>query len=93
MLAAYKAQHAVERGFLFLKDSQVIGSSFFVKNPQRVEALLFIMTLCLLIHSLLEYKIRKGLEEQKKTVPDQKESKQLLSQLDGYSIASLAFIS
>jgi transposase len=72
MLTAYKAQHSVERGFRFLKDPQIVASSFFVKNPQRVEALLFIMTLCLLVYSLLEYKIRKVLAEQKKTVPDQK---------------------
>jgi transposase len=72
MLAAYKGQHSVERGFRFLKDPQIVASSFFVKRPQRVEALLFIMTLCLLIYSLLEYKIRKALEEQNKTVPDQK---------------------
>jgi transposase len=72
MLTAYKAQHTVERGFRFLKDPQVVASSFFVKNPQRVQALLFIMTLCLLVYSLLEYKIRKALEHQKKTVPDQK---------------------
>lgn len=72
MLTAYKAQHTVERGFRFLKDPQIVASSFFVKNPQRVEALLFVMTLSLFIYSLLEYKIRKALAEQNKTVPDQK---------------------
>lgn len=72
MLAAYKGQHSVERGFRFLKDPQIVASSFFVKKPQRVEALLFIMALCLLVYSLLEYKIRKALVEQKKTVQDQK---------------------
>jgi transposase len=72
MLTAYKAQHGVERGFRFLKDPQVVASSFFVKNPQRVQALLFIMTLCLFVYSLLEYKIRKTLQDQQKTVPDQK---------------------
>ena len=72
MLAAYKAQHSVERGFRFLKNPEVVASSFFVKSPQRVEALLLVMTLCLFIYSLLEYKIRKALREQKQTVPDQK---------------------
>ncbi|TXK37687.1 IS1634 family transposase [Pontibacter qinzhouensis] len=72
MLAAYKAQHTVERGFRFLKNPQIVASSFYVKNPQRVDALLFIMTLCLLVYSLLEYKIRQGLAEQDKKVPDQK---------------------
>jgi transposase len=72
MLLAYKAQHSVERGFRFMKDPQIVASSFFVNKPQRLEALLFIMTLCLLIYSLLEYKIRQGLAKQNKKVPDQK---------------------
>ncbi len=46
----YKDQAKVERGFRFLKDPQFIASSFFVKKPQRVEALLFIMTLNRICH-------------------------------------------
>jgi transposase len=42
----YKGQAKVERGFRFLKDPQFMAATFFVKNPERVEALLFIMTLC-----------------------------------------------
>ncbi len=40
----YKGQSKVERGFRFLKDPQFIAATLFVKKPERIEALLFIMT-------------------------------------------------
>ncbi|KIC74690.1 hypothetical protein DB42_AZ00450 [Neochlamydia sp. EPS4] len=57
MLKTYKAQQSVERGFRFLKSSDFLVSSFFLKKPERIEALLMVMTLCLLVYSALEYKI------------------------------------
>lgn len=36
LLKAYKEQHSVERGFLFIKDSNIVASSFFCKKtPTR----------------------------------------------------------
>jgi transposase len=67
----YKGQAKVEKGFRFLKDPQFIASSLFVKKPQRVEALLFIMTLCLTVYAAIEYKIRKKLKENDQTLPNQ----------------------
>ena len=49
----YKEQGGVERGFRFLKDPLFLASSVFVKKPERVMALSFIMVLCLLDGSLL----------------------------------------
>lgn len=48
-----------------------MASSFFVKKPQRVEALLFIMTLCLTVYAALEYKLSQQLERQGQTLPNQ----------------------
>jgi transposase len=72
LLRTYKEQHSVERGFRFIKDPNVVASSFFVKKPERVAALLFVMATCLLVYSALEYRIRKALKENDKSVPDQK---------------------
>ena len=71
ILAGYKGQAKVERGFRFLKDPQFIASSLFVKKPERVEALLFIMTLCLTVYAALEYKLRQQLVQQQETLPNQ----------------------
>lgn len=48
-----------------------MASSLFVKKPERVEALLFVMTLCLTVYAALEYKLRQQLEQQKQTIPNQ----------------------
>lgn len=73
VLQAYlKDQQGVERGFRFLKDPQYFCDAFFLKNPARVVALLCVMTLALLLHALLQRKLRLDLNEQKETLPNQK---------------------
>lgn len=71
-LARYKSQSLPERGFRFLKDPQFLASSFYVKKPERVMALLMVMTVCLLVYAALEYRIRQALSARQETFPDQK---------------------
>jgi transposase len=71
VLAAYKEQSKVERGFRFLKDPQFAATQLFVKKPQRLEALVMIMTLCLMVYAALEYKLRNALKEEAVKLPDQ----------------------
>jgi transposase len=71
ILIEYKGQAKVEKGFRFLKDPQFVASTFFVKKPQRVEALLFIMTLCLTVYAAIEYRIRQQLLLNQQTFPNQ----------------------
>jgi len=71
ILGEYKGQAKVERGFRFLKDPQFVASSFFVKKPERLEALVFIMTLCLCVYAAIEYRIRQQLKDQQQTLPNQ----------------------
>ncbi|MEZ9133536.1 transposase [Vibrio breoganii] len=61
LLEHYKSQQKVERGFRFLKSPEFLTSSIFLKKPQRVEALLMVMTLSLMVYAGLEHKIRKEL--------------------------------
>jgi transposase len=70
-LKAYKGQSKVEKGFRFLKDRQFLASTFFVKKPQRVEAILMIMTLSLLVYAALEAQLRKTLKQEEQTLPNQ----------------------
>jgi len=72
LLLTYKKQHSVERGFRFIKDPNIVASSFYVQKPERVAALLFVMAACLLVYSALEYRIRQSLKKEDKSVPDQK---------------------
>jgi transposase len=49
VLAGYKGQARAERGFRFLKDPQFLASSLSLKKPERIMALLMVMTVCLLV--------------------------------------------
>ncbi len=71
LIATYKDQGGVERGFRFLKDPLFLASSVFVKKPQRIMALSFIMVLCLLVYRLAEFRLRSRLAETQQTIPDQ----------------------
>ncbi len=71
LIQTYKAQSAVERGFAFLKDPLFLASSVFVKKPQRIMALAFVMVVCLLVYRLAEVRVRQRLSAAEQTVPDQ----------------------
>jgi transposase len=72
LLDGYKGQSQAERGFRFLKDPQFLASSLYLKKPERIMALLMIMTVCLLVYAALEYRIRAALKAHGATFPDQK---------------------
>jgi transposase len=71
ILLNYKNQQSCERGFRFLKDPVFFADSLFVENPQRVETMLFIMTLCLLVYNLGQREIRKNLQRAKVGIKNQ----------------------
>jgi len=72
MLSMYKSQQAVENGFRFLKSPDFLTSAFYLKKPERIEALLMVMTTCLMVYASLEHTIRKELKEQNEYFPDMK---------------------
>jgi transposase len=72
LLDAYKGQSQVERGFRFLKDPHFLASSLYLKKPERIMALLMVMTVCLLVYAALEYRIRQVLQAHDATFPNQK---------------------
>jgi transposase len=72
LLDGYKGQGHAERGFRFLKDPQFLAASLYLKKPERIMALLMVMTVCLLVYAALEYRIRTALQVQDATFPNQK---------------------
>jgi len=60
-LTLYKSQQSVEKGFRFLKSPDFLTSSLYLKKPERIEALLMIMTCCLMIYAALEHRVRHPL--------------------------------
>jgi transposase len=72
LLDEYKSQQAVERGFRFLKSPDFLTSSLFLKKPERIEALLMIMTCSLMVYAGIEHLIRERLSEKNAFFPDMK---------------------
>lgn len=68
VLRTYKSQHGVERNFAFLKDDS-ITNSIFLKKPERIEALTFILLLSLLIWNLIQYKAREWISKHQQALP------------------------
>ena len=67
-----KDQQQVEGGFRFFNDPWFMASTLFLKTPQRIMALMMIMTLCLLVYAAIEWRIRQALQVRDQTFPDQK---------------------
>jgi transposase len=72
MLNLYKSQQSVEKGFRFLKSPDFLTSSLYLKKPERIEALLMVMTCCLMVYAALEHKIRRELKAQSAYFPNLK---------------------
>ena len=71
ILSEYKSQQKVERGFKFLKDPWFMVNSFFLKLPSRIEALMMVMTLCLMVYNVGQHRIRSALRKVNDTLPNQ----------------------
>jgi transposase len=69
--AGDKGHAHVERGCRFLKAPQCLASALSLKKPERLMALLMVMTVCLLVYAALEYRIRTVLKEHEAPLPDQ----------------------
>ena len=72
LLSSYKAQQNVEKGFRFLKSPDFLTSAIYLKKPERIEALLMVMTCCLMVYAGLEHQIRKTLVEKDCYFPNMK---------------------
>jgi transposase len=72
MLPSYKKQATTESGFAFIKNDDFQISSVCLKNPERIAALMMVMTLCLMVYSVAQHKLRTALKAAEETIPDQK---------------------
>jgi len=76
ILKIYKEQYGIEKNFGFLKDPLIVND-LFLKKPERIEALGFILVLSLLVWRLLERCTRKYIKEKNTTITgwDKKQTK------------------
>ncbi|MBO9497020.1 IS1634 family transposase [Thalassotalea sp. G20_0] len=72
LLSTYKSQQQVEGGFRFLKSPDFLVSSLYLKKAERIEALLMVMTLCLMVYAAIQHRIRHELKKQSRVFSNQK---------------------
>lgn len=70
-LSEYKNQYKTEQGFAFIKGNAFEVASVFLKKPSRIQALMVVMTLCLMVYSFAQQHLRQALVEANETIPDQ----------------------
>jgi transposase len=68
ILQEYKNQSQVEQGFKLIKCDDFQVSSIYLKNPSRIEALMVVMTLCLMVYNIAQHRLREGLASSNETV-------------------------
>lgn len=71
ILSTYKEQYKIETGFRFIKGNALEVSSVFLKKPERINALMMIMVLCLMLYGLVQHLLRKSLAQSSDTIPNQ----------------------
>ena len=63
----YKTQSNVEKRFQQFKNPNFVNS-LFLDKPERVEALAYLILLTIMMLSVMEQVVRKGLKEESETV-------------------------
>ena len=72
ILLDYKEQGEIERGFRFIKNDTFGLDEIYLKKPERIGALMAVMTLCLLVYGLTQYQLRDALKNNNEVLPNQK---------------------
>jgi transposase len=72
ILSEYKEQSKTESGFRFIKDNTFEVSSIFLKKPERIAALMMVMTLCLMVYAVAQYQFRQSLKLAGDTILNQR---------------------
>jgi len=67
LLREYKTQDSVEKKFQQLKSPQFVNS-IYLESLERIEAFSYLMLICMLILSLAEYVVRRGLAQDQDTI-------------------------
>ena len=62
-MTEYKDQSTVEQHFRFIKKPKVTGPMY-LKNPDRVNALVYVFLMALMIYSVMQRRVRKALEDE-----------------------------
>ena len=70
LLSIYKRQSVIERNWRCLKDRRVLVSALYLQKPSRICALMWVLSLALLVYAATEFYMRKKMEENQLSIPN-----------------------
>lgn len=68
LLSCYKRQSVIERTWKLSKNPTVLLNALYLKSPHRIEALMWVMSMALLVYSATEWRMRTKMNEQELTM-------------------------
>lgn len=69
LLSIYKRQSVIERCWRCCKNPKFFVDAIYLNKPSRIDALLWLMSLALLVYAGIEYKVRKTMADNGLTIP------------------------
>ena len=63
LLSCYKRQSVIERTWKLSKNPTMFLNALYLKSPHRIEALMWLMSIALLVYSATEYRMRAKMSE------------------------------
>ena len=69
LLTVYKRNSVIERNWKCLKNPKFFVDALYLQKPSRIDALLWIMSIALLVYTAMEYKIRQSMKAHSLAIP------------------------
>lgn len=69
LLSSYKRNSVIERNWRCCKNPKLFIDAIYLKSPSRIDALLWLMSLALLVYAAMEYRIRQVMRENNLEIP------------------------
>ena len=69
LLRIYRKQAVIEGGWKILKSKKILVDALYLQLPSRISALMWLVTLALLIFAATEYEVRQVMERKQLSIP------------------------
>ena len=69
LLSTYKRQSTIERMWKISKDPKILLNALYLKTPHRIQALMWVLSIALLVYAATEYLLKKAAKENNIKMP------------------------
>ena len=69
LLSTYKRQSTIERMWKISKDPKILLNALYLKAPRRIQALMWVLSIALLVFAATEYLMKKAMKDNSIKIP------------------------